>query len=122
MKILATINSILFVKLAEGEIGNQAALATLTKHHRLSGLNKINRFSHGSGNWKLQIKVWQGQLLVRNFFWLADGHLLAMSSCDRKNKLSGVSYYKNTNPIIGEGNGTPLQYSCLENPLDGGAW
>ena len=23
---------------------------------------------------------------------------------------------------IGEGNGTPLQYSCLENPMDGEAW
>ena len=23
---------------------------------------------------------------------------------------------------VGEGNGTPLQYSCLENPMDGGAW
>ena len=22
----------------------------------------------------------------------------------------------------GEGNGTPFQYSCLENPMDGGAW
>ena len=22
----------------------------------------------------------------------------------------------------GEGNGTPLQYSCLESPMDGGAW
>ena len=22
----------------------------------------------------------------------------------------------------GEGNGTPRQYSCLENPIDGGAW
>ena len=22
----------------------------------------------------------------------------------------------------GEGNGTPLQYSCLGNPMDGGAW
>ena len=25
-------------------------------------------------------------------------------------------------PPAGEGNGTPLQYSCLENPMDGGAW
>ena len=25
-------------------------------------------------------------------------------------------------PILGEGNGTPLQYSCLENPMDGRAW
>ena len=23
---------------------------------------------------------------------------------------------------FGEGDGTPLQYSCLENPMDGGAW
>ena len=23
---------------------------------------------------------------------------------------------------FGEGNGTPLQHSCLENPMDGGAW
>jgi len=34
----------------------------------------------------------------------------------------------NNNPTIaikvtlGEGNGNPLQYSCLENPMDGGAW
>ena len=24
--------------------------------------------------------------------------------------------------VTGEGNGTPLQYSCLENPMDRGAW
>ena len=30
--------------------------------------------------------------------------------------------YKTLIKEIGEGNGTPLQYSCLENPMDGGAW
>ena len=25
-------------------------------------------------------------------------------------------------PRPGEGDGTPLQYSCLKNPMDGGAW
>ena len=25
-------------------------------------------------------------------------------------------------PAEGEGNGSPLQYSCLENPMGGGAW
>ena len=32
--------------------------------------------------------------------------------------------YKITQTInhIREGNGNPLQYSCLENPMDGGAW
>ena len=24
--------------------------------------------------------------------------------------------------FTGEGNGTPLKYSCLENPMDKGAW
>ena len=24
--------------------------------------------------------------------------------------------------VFREGNGAPLQYSCLENPMDGGAW
>ena len=28
-----------------------------------------------------------------------------------------IKYYH-----VREGNGTPLQYSCLENPMDGGAW
>ena len=38
-----------------------------------------------------------------------------------------ISYYNTGNknilyPSIGESNGTPLQYSCLEHPMDGGAW
>ena len=28
----------------------------------------------------------------------------------------------NSIPNYGEGNGNPLQYSCLENPMGGGAW
>ena len=27
-----------------------------------------------------------------------------------------------TNDFVGEGSGNPLQYSCLANPMDGGAW
>ena len=27
-----------------------------------------------------------------------------------------------TDPTLKVPNGTPLQYSCLENPMDGGAW
>ena len=33
-----------------------------------------------------------------------------------------VIYFIYSSVDIGEGNGTPLQYSCLENPMDGGAW
>ena len=31
-------------------------------------------------------------------------------------------YYEQLYGNNGEGNGTALQYSCLENPMDGGAW
>ena len=34
---------------------------------------------------------------------------------DVGNLISGTAAF-------GEGNGTPLQYSCLENPMDRGAW
>src|SRR5574337_707822 len=37
--------------------------------------------------------------------------------CDIRNMNSVYKVY-----IMGEGNGTPLQYSCLENPMDRGAW
>ena len=35
------------------------------------------------------------------------------------NKQAIRIYYRQSS---GEGNGTPLQYSCLEDPMDGGAW
>ena len=35
-----------------------------------------------------------------------------------KNPKSDILYKQ----IPGEGNGNPLQYSCLENSMDGGAW
>ena len=39
-----------------------------------------------------------------------------------QNKLHLFLLYVGMIRIYREGNGTPLQYSCLENPMDGGAW
>ena len=39
---------------------------------------------------------------------------------NKKGNIIHVGYFSTS--IVGEGNGTPLQYSCLENPTDGGAW
>ena len=36
--------------------------------------------------------------------------------------LSVYAYLVKSRVRSGEGNGTPLQYFCLENPMDGGAW
>ena len=33
-----------------------------------------------------------------------------------------LQYLQGTREYLGEGNGTLLQYSCLENPMGGGAW
>ena len=45
-------------------------------------------------------------------------HLLPIEDCFVyfENLLCSIA------PSFGEGNGTPLQYSCLENPMEGGAW
>ena len=40
------------------------------------------------------------------------------STCD----VGGLGSIPGLGRSPGEGNGTPLQYSCLENPMDRGAW
>ena len=37
--------------------------------------------------------------------------------CSNYGTIALISHASN-----GEGNGNPLWYSCLENPMDGGAW
>ena len=43
-------------------------------------------------------------------------------SLQRKAEEHVSNYFATLGNVGGEGNGTPLQYSCLENPRDGGAW
>ena len=50
--------------------------------------------------------------------WLCESGLIFTVSLS----WSGVSCLPVCSDRFGEGNGTPLQYSCLENPMDGGAW
>ena len=47
-------------------------------------------------------------------------HLLI--TIDSTSQLLTIPYLGNIRLFLREGNGTPLQYSCLENPMDGGAW
>ena len=42
------------------------------------------------------------------------GHIAEETVASQKNN--------NEKEVHGEGNGNPLQYSCLENPMDRGAW
>ena len=48
------------------------------------------------------------------FNFLRNWHTVSHSGC--------IILYSYECCLSGEGDGTPLQYSCLENPMDGGAW
>ena len=56
--------------------------------------------------------VWYSHLL-KNFLQFVVIHTVKGFGLINKPEVDG---------FLGEGNGTPLQYSCLENPMDRGAW
>ena len=61
------------------------------------------------------------KLRPRELNCLAQGSLVAQtvkSACSA----GDLGSIPGSGRSLGEGNGNPLQYSCLENPMDGGAW
>ena len=61
---------------------------------------------------------------VSDFIFLGS-KITADGDCSHEIKrclLLGRKVMTNLDSIFGEGNGNPLQYSCLENLMDGGAW
>ena len=73
------------------------------------------------------LAVWHHRLDGHEFGWtpgVGDGQGgLACNSCGLKE--SDTTKWLNWTELMlqwGEGNGNPLQYSCLENPMDRGAW
>ena len=61
---------------------------------------------------------------VTDFIFLGS-QIIADGDCSHEIKrrlLLGRKVMTNLDSIFREGNGTPLQYFCLENPMDGGAW
>ena len=46
---------------------------------------------------------------------------VCMTFLKKKKRIEALQLRK-PDPKTGEGNGNPLQYSCPETPMDGGAW
>ena len=47
---------------------------------------------------------------------------MKLRQCEGVEKINMVSFLFGELHLVGEGSGNPLQHSCLENPMDGGAW
>ena len=80
-----------------------------------------------SSNWKLQWRVQNGAThsFVDGTRWDFWGLLITSwfppYSCSDKNELRWL-HFNFSLSCIGDGNGNPLQCSCLENPRDGRGW
>ena len=62
---------------------------------------------------------------MKTFVTLGNGKTHTLQKPPESHKLrqgSGTAFYTSLNTASREGNGTRLQYSCLANPMDEGAW
>ena len=61
--------------------------------------------------------------IFRELFLEAQGtHAFLRSGPSRFREFWNFFFFLVPWTLLGEGNGIPLQYSCLENPMDGRAW
>ena len=107
-------------------------------HHRLNGHEWVN-----SGSWwwtgrpgvlqsmgmtksQTQLSDWTEQYIHFCIWCLSLSIRLWKFIYVAKYVKSSISFFHrivfHCGYTLGEGNGTPLQYSCLENPMDEGAW
>ena len=122
------------VEIGEFSINTQCG-GIRCKDHK-SALGKAEQKDKNSTNSSL---IWQVDMSHRNsYHWRRQWHptpVLLPGKSHGQRSLVGWSpwgrwesdtteqlHFHFSLSCIGEGNGNPLQYSCLENPRDGGAW
>ena len=64
------------------------------------------------------VSFWSALLVSCNSLGFPGGSEVKASTCN----VGDLGLIPGLGRSPGEGNGNPLQYSCLENPMDGGAW
>ena len=62
------------------------------------------------------------RLILDSFYSCTEYVYSSKNRSSKNNLLISQGYLFPNAAVFREGNGTPLQYSCLENPMDGGAW
>ena len=101
----------------------QAQVFHFSHQAKVQGLKALNN----SAFWRLlKGQVYETEKKSRHTHWIGYlGASLYRSYQSSTPQGSFSFFFFNISghwPTFGEGNGTPLQYSCLENPMDGGAW
>ena len=74
---------------------------------------------HGVAKSWTRLKQLSSSSRYGNGSWLA---LEKRQSGDNYYKFNLLIFKSTLEGFLGEGNGNPLQYACLENPMDRGAW
>ena len=68
--------------------------------------------------------LWHSPFLIVQLShpYMTTGKTRALTRWTFAGKVMSLPFNMLSRLVIGESNGNPLQYSCLENPMDGGAW
>ena len=81
------------------------------------------RSGHGTTDWfQIRKGVCEGCILSLCLFNLYEEFIMGNARLDEAQTEIKCVGRTISNLRCGGGNGTPLQYFCLENPMDGGAW
>ena len=98
----------------------QASLASAWKEsHDQRPIGQVRPAAHGQVRPAKSSSMPNSEIIRNNkLLGISCGSEGKESACN----VGGPSSIPGPGRSPGEGNGTPLQYCCLENPMDGGAW
>ena len=68
--------------------------------------------------------IYDCQVILPTYFptWASQVALVVKNPPASAGDMRDSGWIPGSGRCLGGGDGNPLQYSCLENPLDGGAW
>ena len=93
--------------------------AVLKNHHKSSVLNNTELLSYSSGVQKPDMDLTG---LKSRASWTSQAALVVKSPPANAGDIRDVGSIPGSGRSPGGGHSSPLQYSCLENPMDRGAW
>ena len=104
----------------------------LSVHHQLLGFTQTHvhwvgdaiQPSHPLSSPSSAVNLSQHHFSVKIYIWQYHLFLKTVGSDGKESahNVGDLGLIPESRRSPGEGNGNPLQYSCLENPMDGGAW